>query len=59
MRLDDFLALGVENIWLLDPAERVAYTYTANGLKLVQTARLELSDSPIYLDLPEVFAALD
>lgn len=59
VRLDDFLAMGVVNIWLLDPIERVAYTYTASGLKLVQTSRLTIPNTPIYLDLPELFASLD
>ncbi|MGD0796795.1 MAG: Uma2 family endonuclease [Acidobacteriaceae bacterium] len=58
-RLEEFLAMGVPNLWLLDPMERVAYTYTSTGLKLVQGPRLAVADSPIYLDLPEVFAALD
>jgi Uma2 family endonuclease len=59
-RLDDFLAMGVEHVWLLDPMERAAFTYsTAGGLKLARTSRLELPDSPIYLDLPELFSALD
>ena len=59
IRLNDFLAMGIEHIWLLDPIERVAYTYTANGLKLVDTPRLPIPNSPIHLDLPSLFACLD
>ncbi len=59
VRLKDFLAMGVENIWLLDPAERVAYTFSAGALVLVDTDRLTVPDSPIYLDLPTLFSALD
>jgi Uma2 family endonuclease len=58
-RLDDFLAMGVENLWVLDAEERTAYTYTASGLKLVKTTRIEISKSPIYVDLSALFAALD
>lgn len=58
-RLDDFLAMGVEHLCLLDPEERTAYTYTASGLKLVKTAELRVADSPIYLNSTELFAALD
>ena len=58
-RLEDFLAMGVQNVWLLDPIERVAYTLTAEGLRLVDGARISLPDSPIYIDLPEIFSALD
>jgi Uma2 family endonuclease len=59
LRLKDFLGMGIEHVWLFDPLERVAYTYTASGLKLAEGARLTIADSPIYLDLPEVFSALD
>lgn len=59
VRLKDFLAMGVEHVWLFDPLERVAYTYTASGLKLSEEPRLTIANSPIYLDLPEIFAALD
>ena len=58
-RLDDFLAMGVPNVWLLDPIERVAYTYSASALKLVHTPQLFVEDSPIHLDLPTLFATLD
>jgi Uma2 family endonuclease len=58
-RLDDFLAMGVPNVWLLDPVERVAYTYSASGLKLVRSAQLFVPDSPIHLQLAELFATLD
>ena len=59
VRLKDYLAMGIEHVWLFDPSERVAYTYTASGLKLVEESRLTIPNSPIYLDLPEIFAALD
>jgi Uma2 family endonuclease len=59
LRLDDFLAMGIAHVWLFDPAERVAYTYTRWGLKLVETPRLALADSQIYVDLPELFSVLD
>jgi Uma2 family endonuclease len=59
VRFNDFLHMGVANIWLLDPIERTAFTYTASGLMLVESSRVTVSGSPIYLDLPEIFAALD
>jgi Uma2 family endonuclease len=58
-RLDDFLAMGIPHVWLLDPLERVAFVHTASGLKLVGTPRLSVPNSSIFLDLPELFAALD
>jgi Uma2 family endonuclease len=58
-RLEEFAVMGAEHIWILDPIDRAAYTYADHGVKLVQEPRLALPDSPIYLDLPEIFAALD
>ena len=59
LRLQDFLAMGVGNVWLIDTVERVAYTFTADGLKLADSTRLAVPNSAIYLDLPEMFSALD
>ena len=58
-RLDDFVAMGAENLWILDPSDRSASTYTRFGMKLVEGNRLHVPDSPIYLDLAETFATLD
>lgn len=57
--MNDFLAMGVKNVWLLDPIERVAFTYTGVGLRLVDGPRVSVAESPMYLDLPEIFGALD
>ncbi len=59
IRLADFWNMGIRNIWVLDPEERVALVYTGDGLKVVDADRLIVAESPIYLDLKEVFAALD
>jgi hypothetical protein len=42
----------------VEPVDRVAYTYTASGVKLVHEPTLTIPGSPIYLDLPQLFAAL-
>ncbi len=59
VRLADFWKMGIRNIWVLDPVERVALIYTENGLRVFEAERLTVADSPIYLDLKEVFSALD
>ena len=59
VRLADFWKMGIRNIWVLDPAERAAMMYTEDGLKAVESDRLTVVDTPIYLDLSEVFSALD
>ncbi|MDP9039413.1 MAG: Uma2 family endonuclease [Acidobacteriota bacterium] len=63
-RLNDFLTMGVPNLWLIDPSAadpsaRSAFIYSATGLQLVEAPRLTIANSPIYLDLPEIFSALD
>lgn len=58
-RLADYLAMGVANIWLIDPIRRSAHTYDAQGLHHADATNLRVTDSPIQLDLTEIFAALD
>jgi Uma2 family endonuclease len=57
-RLDDFVQMGIENIWLLDPDERVAYTFSKFGLKLSESDRLTVAGTPIFLDVPAIFSSL-
>jgi Uma2 family endonuclease len=59
VRLEDLRKMGILHIWLLDPEERVAFTYTDAGLKQVIGTRIEVGGTAIYLDLAEVFQALD
>ena len=59
VRLEDFWRMGIGNVWLLDPVERVGFRYTEAGLKLVQGSRMEVGGTEIYMDLGEVFAGLD
>jgi Uma2 family endonuclease len=58
-RLSDFNDMGVKSIWLIDPLERAAFTFTREGLRLFEGVRLTVPGTPIYLDLPELFASLD
>jgi len=55
----DYLAMGVENIWLIDPIRRVAYTFDAEGLHEADPTNLTVANTPIRVDLTEAFAALD
>ena len=51
--------MGVSNLWIIDPVQRIGYVYTSpDNLKLV-TGRLTIPETPIYIDLPTLFAALD
>ena len=56
--MEDYLAMGVEHLWIVDPYKRVAYTYTRAGLLKVGD-RMAIEGTPIYLELLTLFAALD
>lgn len=58
-RLDDFVAMGAENLWILDPSDRSAATYGRFGMKAVEGDRLEIAGTGIYLDVAGIFATLD
>ncbi len=55
----EYLAFGIEHVWVIDPAARVAYRGTANGLELVRTGEVTIADSPIRVVLTDLFAELD
>jgi Uma2 family endonuclease len=57
--MEDYARMGVPNLWLLDPIDRVAYIYTSEGLFKLTTDRLAVPNTEIYVDLPTLFTALD
>jgi Uma2 family endonuclease len=57
--MEDYARMGVPNLWLLDPKDRVAYNYASDGLLKLTTDRLTIPNTEIHVDLPTLFAALD
>ncbi len=57
--MEDYARMGVPNLWLLDPHDRVAYNYTSDGLFKLTTDRLAIPNTEIHVDLPTLFASLD
>ena len=55
----EYLAFGIEHVWIIDPAARVAYRGTASGLELVRSGELTISLTPIRIVLADLFAELD
>ncbi|MGA2167359.1 MAG: Uma2 family endonuclease [Terracidiphilus sp.] len=55
----EYLAFGVEHVWIIDPTARVAYRGTADGLELVRTGELTIPETPIRIVLADLFAELD
>ncbi len=58
-RIDDYLAFGVKNVWVIDPETRRVWTADAQGLHLVQSGELTVPGTPIRVVLSELFAELD
>jgi Uma2 family endonuclease len=57
-KLDDYLRMGVENIWILEPLEKIAYRVTANGPERVMQ-ELTIEGTPVRIDLNGLFRELD
>ena len=56
VRINEYLAMGVEWVWVLDPQTRQAYTATAvEGLREVKTGVLRTDSPTIEMPVAEVF----
>jgi Uma2 family endonuclease len=56
-KIDDYIAFHVPNIWIVDPKKRIGWD-CGNG-NWIRRERFEVSGSPIYLSLDELFRNLD
>jgi Uma2 family endonuclease len=57
--LADYFAMGVPNIWLINPIYRAAFVFDAQGLHDSDPTNLVVHGTEIRLDLTEAFAAID
>lgn len=55
----EYRHFGVEHIWIVDPARRLAYRYAEFALEEVRTESLTVPGTPIRVNLAEMFAELD
>jgi Uma2 family endonuclease len=55
----EYLEFGVENIWVIDPAARVACSGTHSGLQVVPAGELSVPGTPILVRVSELFEKLD
>ena len=56
IRINDYLAMGVNMVWIIDPETRQAYTVTAaEGLREIKTGVLRTESPVIEMPLAEVF----
>lgn len=54
-RLDDYLAMGVPNVWVIEPHTRRGYHYTAAGFLEATDGILRAANSEIAVPLAAVF----
>jgi hypothetical protein len=55
-RCDDYIGVGVTQVWLLDPVLKRAYTVTkAEGLREFKGGILQIPDPPLELELGTIF----
>jgi Uma2 family endonuclease len=57
-RSHDYIAMGVSNIWVIDPSNRMALWHSAEAWHET-TSRLRVPDSPVYVDIEALFRDLD
>ena len=57
-KIDDYLGMGVQNIWIVDPWERRAWTADRKGLHCVDT-ELTLPTSNVFIPLQTLWNELD
>jgi Uma2 family endonuclease len=57
--LSDYLAMGVENIWLIDPVRRAAYIFDSKGLRHAPNNVLPIRGASLSVEADELFTALD
>lgn len=58
-RVDDYLDLGTEHIWIVDPELRKGYVCSRRGFQEPESGVLEIPGTPIRVVLSELFAELD
>jgi Uma2 family endonuclease len=58
-RVDDYLLMGVENIWAINPWKKLGYVASARGFERVEDGMLRIEGTLIAINLFDVFAELD
>ncbi|MGZ5154384.1 MAG: Uma2 family endonuclease [Burkholderiales bacterium] len=58
-RIDDYLAFGVQYVWVIDPATRRAWVHTKDGTQEVRDRVLTTENPTLAVSLAEIFAGVD
>jgi Uma2 family endonuclease len=55
-RAQDYREMGVGTVWIVDPKTRTGRM--CSGPQWVESSRLEVKGTPLYVNLPDVFSQL-
>jgi Uma2 family endonuclease len=55
-RAQEYRAMGVEMVWIIDPKTRSGRM--CSGAEWVESSRLEVKGTPLYVELPAIFSQL-
>lgn len=58
-RIDDYLRIGTQQVWVIDPITRRAWAHTATSITEVRDGVLRIADAGFTLPLAELYAAID
>ena len=58
-RTDDYLGMGVRQVWVLDPVRRRAFVPDAGGQLQQQNGFLAVAETPIQLEIEKIFFEFD
>ena len=58
-RVEDYLAMGVQVVWVVDPQRRRAYERLPNGVMQPVPRELTFAGTEIRILVPDIFAELD
>jgi Uma2 family endonuclease len=55
-RAQDYRKMGVGTVWIIDPKTRTGRM--CSGAEWVEATRLEVRQTPLYVNLPDIFSQL-
>ena len=58
-RVEDYLTMGVQTVWVVDPRRRRAYAAASSGALEPVPTTLTVASTNIRISVPEIFAELD
>jgi Uma2 family endonuclease len=54
-KIADYLAFGVRYVWVLDPKTKQAFSYTSDGMRLIEDGVLRTGNPSMEIPLGEIF----